>query len=383
MASLFLGKVGNANNVFEIHALTNNLPFREYSQSEISDTGLFNGILRSRFKVLESGRPFFCTAITPDVSNRTEQNPHDTREGTVHIVAVNSSGDVSCAVSVAVDTGAKDNGSTIGVPLENRWRPGKYPEGASLDGFREKYIRLNYGIDRDVAPWEMAELYRHFKISEEKNDLACRLGVYTGCYHLLVREARKKDLTPTVYWVFDAIPAYFQLYRYAGAAVLRDFTIANPVQYISPNKTKIKRVIVEGQEQLFYDDMLISRNVKVPFPRKESGSVSFKYKYVPFLDGLVDIRRGEKAVQLSPIFLHLAGIKGFTLGDRVRLRLGAGVIGKRVWDEDYHPRNLLSNLLNRYGLRKAGSSVWSFNEIGSNKRGTDQLNSMRNEYIGG
>ena len=193
MASLFLGKIGNYNDVYEIHAVTVNLPFREFSVSQISDTLLANEIFKSRFEVLASERPIYCTAINPDSANRKEVNPHDLREGTVHLVALNKKGDVSCALSVAVDIAGEEDGIPIGLPLENRWRQNGYPKGQNMDVFRKQYLPMNYGKNRSFKPWEMAELYRHFKSSTAKSSLACRLGLYAGCYHLLVREARKKQ----------------------------------------------------------------------------------------------------------------------------------------------------------------------------------------------
>jgi hypothetical protein len=129
-----------------------------------------------------------------------ETNPHDSREGTVHIVAIDNKGEIECAVSVAVDVGNKDNGADIGLPLENKWEKNGFPEGASLDPFREKYLSSIYGITRKIRPWEMAELYRHYKRTM-RSDFTPRLGVYTGCFHLLAREAIKKGIQPTWLWV--------------------------------------------------------------------------------------------------------------------------------------------------------------------------------------
>jgi integrase len=53
--------------------------------------------------------------------------------GTTLILRLGQEGKIDCAVSVAVDTKRKEGGCLIGVPLENRWRPNGYPEGASLD----------------------------------------------------------------------------------------------------------------------------------------------------------------------------------------------------------------------------------------------------------
>ena len=368
MTSLYLGKIGNADNIFEIHALTNNLPFREYKKSEISDSNLFKNILRNRFKLLESGVPIFCTAINPDIHNEIEVNPHDSREGTVHFVAINKFGDISCTVSVAVDIGERYNGGIVGLPLENCWQRNGFPEGTSLNSFRQLYLPLNYNINRHIAPWEMAELYRHFKIPNGKDNLSCRLGVYTGCYHLLVREAKNKGLTPTAYWLFDAIPAYFNLYRYAGAAVLREFIISHPIRNISPNRAKVEKRVVDGQNQYFYDDNLISRSIKVPFPHRGDSSLIFKYKHIPFLDGVIDIYKCEKSIKKSPFFLNVNGVKGMSLLDRIQLRFGLGVIGKRVWDEDYLSNKIFSNILNYYILKKTGSSIHAFNSIGRIKK---------------
>lgn len=366
MASLYLGKIGNQERMFEIHALTKDLPFREYKQSDISDTKLFDEILKGRFNLFEEERPIYCTAVNPNIEEKKESNPHDLREGTVHFVAINEDGEISCALSVAVDIGEKSKGTRIGLPLENRWNQSGFPEGQNLDKFREKYLRLNYNVNRSFRPWEMAELYRHFKNNNEKESLSSRLGIYTGCYHLLVREARKKNLTQTPYWVFDAIPPYFSLYKYAGAAVLRDFTIKNPTQYLSPNKSAIKRKSPGKKSKLVFNDKVISRMVQVPFPSFDNGLLSFKSKDIPFIDGIIDINKCEKMATASPLFLQLKGIEGFTFNDRIKLRHGFGVIGKRFWDQDCHSSNFLVNALNKYVLKKTRSASWDFNHIGSN-----------------
>lgn len=38
MASLYLGKVGGRKENYEIHAVTKDMPFREYKTSEISNS---------------------------------------------------------------------------------------------------------------------------------------------------------------------------------------------------------------------------------------------------------------------------------------------------------------------------------------------------------
>jgi hypothetical protein len=224
LSSLYLGKIGG-KDVYEIHAITKDLPFREFPVSGIADGALFQKIIEERYRLLASGKPIYCTAVKPDTEKKIEVNPHDELPGTVHFVAVDKKGALACALSVAVDTGESDNGGLIGLPLENRWKHNGYPEGASLDRFREKYLRLNYQRTRGLAACEMGELYRHFRVVSQGNDIAPRIGLYTGCYHLLVREAIKKRITPTWIWVFDAIPSYFELYRWVGLAALRDMTV--------------------------------------------------------------------------------------------------------------------------------------------------------------
>lgn len=144
MSSLFLGKIGG----YEIHALTKNLPFREFTSSEIADHTLFNEIQSERYKLLASGKPIYCTAIHLDHEKEIETNPHDVREGTIHIVSLNEKGKIECGLSVAVDTGTQDNGDIVGVPLENIWKKNGYPEGARLDLFRKRYLRCHYGRER-------------------------------------------------------------------------------------------------------------------------------------------------------------------------------------------------------------------------------------------
>lgn len=366
MASLYLGKIGDKENVFEIHALTKDLPFREFKTHQISDTTLFHELQKSRYKLLETGKPIFCTAINPDFEKKIESNPHDEREGTIHLVALNKKGSISCAVSVAIDIGAKDKGELIGVPLENRWRRNNYPEGKNLDEFRVKYLDRNYGNNRAFQPWEMAEFYRHFKSADEKSNISCRLGLYTGCYHLFMREAQKKGIRQTLFWVFDAIPAYFELYKFAGAAVLRDFTIKETMRYISPGKRDIEKKEFDGVPHLLYGNEVISRNIKVPIFIPENGQLTFEYQEIPFLDGLVDIWRIDQMAKQFPIFLNLKGIEGLNFMDKIKIRSGLAIIGKRGWEED-GPTNFAIRSLNNFILKNTQSNIWSFNEIGKIK----------------
>jgi len=149
-------------------------------------------MVKKRYEILNSSRAIYCTAVRPDEKNKVEINPHDKRPGTVHIVSIDDKDNIICGLSAALDTGETDRGELIGLPLENRWKPGDYPLGANLDEFREKFIRVNYGKNRELKPGEMVELYRHFKVNEGKENLPFRIVVYTGAYQLLVREARKK-----------------------------------------------------------------------------------------------------------------------------------------------------------------------------------------------
>ena len=289
MPSLYLGKI-SGNNSSEIHAFTKDLSFREYCKSKIADRALFQKLLEGRYEILEKGRPIYCTAVRPDRERRIEETPHDTREGTLHIAALDKNGEIEAALSVATDIGTKDRGDLVGLPLENRWRTNGYPQGSSLDPFREKYARLMYGEDRSIRPHEMAELYRHFKKSNA-NGLAARFGLYTGWYHIGVRDAVNKGITLTWCWIFDAVKNYFKLYKLVGAGVLRDFSIGDPPRLISPSLQDIYERETHGVKELFYNGKKISRSVLIPIPFKKNGDIEFKNEEVPFLDGLVDIRR--------------------------------------------------------------------------------------------
>ncbi len=364
MSSLFLGKIGRQKPC-EIHALTDGLPFRELTAADIGDRSLFSRLVQDRYQLLASGVSFFCTAIAVDLEKKVEINPHDTREGTVHFVALDRHGEIDCALSVAVDTGDKyDGGGRIGLPLENRWRPNGYPPGASLDRFRERYLRLHYGRNRDVGPWEMAELYRHFRSPDAVNDPAVRLGLYTACGQLLVREAIRKGRTPSWLWVFDAIPAYFNLYRWAGGAVLRDWTVRDKPRWRSPQLKDMKRETLDGLKHIFHRGEVISRTVKVPIPQIKEGRLEFVEKDVPFLDGLVDYFHLEyESIRHRPLFLSGERLSGFSLPDRIKLRIALAITGRRAF-EQFHGGNLFSNLLNRWILSRYCAAAWSFNHIG-------------------
>jgi hypothetical protein len=267
MASLYLGTIGNDARTYEIHAFTNGLPFRELRQSQISDPQLYSKLLHERYTLLSSGKQLLCTAINPDKNRQVEYNPHDDRPGAFHIVALDKkTGNIAFGQSVAVDIGDSEGGEIIGLPIENRWRNGIYPEGLNLDIFRERYVALNHGIATQVKPWQMVELYRGFKPILDRGDLTARIGVYTGAYHILVREARNKGEEPSYIWILDAIPKYFHLYRLAGAAVLLNYTIVDPPRHISPNINDIQEHIMNGVKCIVYNGEVISRNCKITVP---------------------------------------------------------------------------------------------------------------------
>jgi hypothetical protein len=361
MASLYLGKIGDGKQNFEIHAFTSGLPFREYPVSAVSDEGLFNKMHRSRYRLLEEGRSIFCTGINPNAEEKTESNPHDSRAGCIHIASLDENGEIACGVSIAVDTGEKDGGTYIGLPLENRWKPGNYPLGKNLDPFRQRYPRLQWGTDRALKPWEMAEFYRHFKSSHVSDDLNCRLGLYAAGYHLLVRNARTKNKPATPVWVFDAIPKYFTLYKWAGCAALREQTIADEPEWISPSFDKVKSRKIGSEKMLFYKDRPISRTVTVPIARIASGKLSFSREEVPFLDGVIDLHKLENLSNRFPYLLVIRGIRGFSPGDRVKLLLGLNIIGRKYILEDATAGNKhIRRLINRLSCTILGTRLWEF-----------------------
>ena len=226
-------------------------------------------------------------------------------------------------------------------------------------------MRAIYGQDRSIRPWEMAELYRHFRRPSISCDQVPRFGVYTGCYHLIVREAKKKGKAPTWLWVFDAIRPYFNLYKFAGAAVLRNLTIGEQPRLVSPGKKHMRLRGVDGKKAIFYKGERISRNIEIPIPYYENEQLKFRFDNIPFLDGLVDVQRAEQIIiRKRPITLYLSGVEGFGLGDRAKLRIGLGIMAKRVFDRDYQMSNWKSHLINRLAFKMTGLERWEFNDIG-------------------
>jgi hypothetical protein len=205
----------------------------------------------------------------------------------------------------------------------------------------------------------MAELYRHFRVATQGNDITARIGSYTGCYHLLVREAVKKCITPTWIWVFDAIPSYFDLYRWAGWASLRDMTVEDTPRWVSPCSKSVKKT----KESLQYCGEVISRDVRVPIPQQENDLLTFKMTNVHFLDGVIDIRRIESRIFNSPVSLSPVKLGGFNWGDKFKARISQTITSRRCY-EDSHPNHPISNLLNRLFLKMICPSAWDFNNIG-------------------
>lgn len=363
MASLHLGNIGNQTRTYEIHAFTNGLPFRGFKASQVGDNMLYRAMLNERYTLLESEKPAYFAPVNVDKEKREMQSPHDDRMGTIHLAALDKkTGSMACLVSVAVDTGERDDGDIVGLPLENRWRSGGSQEGANLDPFRELYLRLNYASVSHVKPWQMAELYRHFKTVTDGGDLTSRVGLYTGLYHLLVREARRKERQATHIWVFAAIPMYFQLYRLAGAAVLRDPTIENPPRHISPNIDDIQYASVEGKKCVIYNHEVISRNIRAPIPCHSVDHQQWALEDVAGLDGLIDIQKVEEAVQTDPVEISPIRYQGMTQQDIDKLRIDLSVLGKRYY-EDCHPDNLTITSMN-IRLRGYLATCWEFSEIG-------------------
>ena len=157
-------------------------------------------------------------------------------------------------------------------------------------------------------------------------------------------------------WVFDAIPEYFNLYRFAGAAVLRDLTIENPPRLVSPCKRDIQMRKTSLEKAYFYNNERISRNVRTPIPYNNGdGPVKFRMEDVPFLDGLVDMHRLEKGIKNSPALPSLKNYKGFSTEDKMKLRTGLAISAKRAYED----RSINESLIKKIGINK-----WEFNHIG-------------------
>ena len=363
MSSLYLGTIGGQQTTYEIHAFTNNLPFREFSVSRVSDAALFRTMLHERYRLLKSGVPIYCTAINVLEENEEEYNPHDDRPGTIHFAAIDMEDrGISCVVSVAVDIGDKDKGDFIGLPLENRWRQNGYPQGASLDHFRDKYLKLNHAVQAGIGPWQMGEAYRHFKTITAKSDLVSRIGVYTGVHHLLMRVAGRKGVETTFISVFDCVAKYFQLYRLGGAVVLRDPTIESPPRHVSPGPKDLTEEDFRGTKSIVYNGQIVSRVVKVPQPYEDNGVVTLRMQEVPFMDCMQDLRKVVDAIIESPLLLAPLRCHGMSEEDMQPLRLMTSVVCKSYYEEHHGKDEEVVSTTN--GLRGTLVTHWDFGETG-------------------
>ncbi len=336
MSSLYLGQISAEGITYQIHAFTKGLPFREFSTSQIGDSALYEAMLRGRYDVLSSGREIRWGGI--DKEKQQEYNPHDDRDGTIHIAALDQKDNrMASVISVAIDTGEKDQGEVIGLPLENRWKKNEKQKSVSLDPFRRSYLSINYGVQKPIEPYEMAEFYRHYRVSDIDANIP-RIAICTGAFHLLIKEARNKNKTETFLWVFDAIVPYFNLYRMAGAAVLRSFALKSPPRYVSPSPEKIVYKHEGDQINAYWGEELISHSVKVPQLHIENGNITYKTEEIIYLDGLVDLRRVEKAMRENPIDLLPLKNEGMTDEDMQMVRGAVSIVGRRGYEE-YHKNN--------------------------------------------
>lgn len=161
-------------------------------------------------------------------------------------------------------------------------------------------------------------------------------------------------------WVFDAIPSYFNLYKWVGGAVLRDYTTKDPTEYLSPKKNELKIIQTEdGRKNILWRNRKISRDILVPIPVVKEEGVIFEKKYIPFFDGLVNIMENEKAIIETPFLLSRIKYEGMNLDDRKKLRIAFSVIGQGVFN-DYHHHKPLIRIFNNFCKNSIGikKSIW-------------------------
>jgi hypothetical protein len=263
--------------------------------SEVSDSRLVRQIQHERYMLLTKNvKPIFCTAIDPVHAEMREINPHDEREGTIHFAAIERKTDrLVASIRVAVDLQQKWQGKSIGLPLENVYGETRYPEGASLDPFRDRYMKCQYNEERRLGPWEMCELYRQFCLV---GDSSPRMGMYFAIYYILVYQMIKHGLTPCWIWSYDAISLFHNLYRKASLsnAYLRDMSISDNPEMIVASIRDLITVKHNGTEKVSYKGKIVSRDVPVDVPKLINGAVVFTRETIPFIDGMVDIRQYDK-----------------------------------------------------------------------------------------
>lgn len=121
-----------------------------------------------------------------------------------------------------------------------------------------------------------------------------------------------------------------------------------------------------NSKALFYKGEKISRNVKVPYPYKENNELKFNIRDVPFLDGVVDTCRLEKAIMKSPVLLSPIDYEGFNWKDKLYLRMVSSILARRVF-EDFDGNivvNSINKLANRLARWVTGSKIWDFSSVG-------------------
>jgi hypothetical protein len=322
-----LGKLGS----IELHVFTENGHYKDIFLSRMLHEMRYDVLARTR-------KPIFCTAVCPDHSHERESNPHDALPSTKHFVAINSrTGDLEYALSAARYS------SEFGVPLENRYKRNGYPEGASLDRFKSKYLFQSYGIDKDIEPARIVEIYRHIRNPRSsvrgKKALGARLGVYLAAYQELVRFAFEAGKMPADLWVWDAIPPYADKYAYVGG-IYRDIVVRTGRYVPTWKSKKIIEKSVGGAKHCYLANEQVTRSVPVLFPPLD-GSFSDvnkgEIKPVGMVDGLIDIKRNELMVKKHPYLFAERKSHGF--GQRMGERLAMSLVARRAY-LDHHPQNI-------------------------------------------
>lgn len=351
MSSKYLGCIGN----FELHAFS--------ESGEYQDSGLAKKMHEIRYRVLEKGHPIYCTAVSPDFKKKEERNPHDALPTTTNFVTINrKTKEIEYILSTARDSGETYRGDVIGVPLENRFILNGYPPGVYLDEFRSRFLRENYGIEKDVEPMRIVELYRHVKNKDSRlsgmKAEGARLTVYATAYQHLVRDALQEGRTPSDLWVWDAIPYYADKYAYVNG-VFRDLTInrENGSRWVPTRLSNLKLKSVDDVKHYFLkkDGTCMTRNLPILVPPKD-GSFGPEnrgdVKPVGMIDGLVDVGRVERMIKKHP-WLFLGEDKKYRKMERGAM----GVVCHRMY-KNHHWYNPLIYIKNTSSHIKTGTFPW-------------------------